>query len=143
MHMQEDGQSAGGTSESTSPKSQKSSTMRVVYIVIDTCYATLVDFDQGKGTTRIDSVHTTSQAANGRAKKIMFARSRPGDRCHIDQDRILEEIKDGMYAGIGIGEEPSACYARKCEVEAKPVDLEDDGSSENDEDHDGEDWNMG
>lgn len=142
MLLQEEALSAGGASESPSPKSQKSTTTRIVYIVIDTCFATLADFDQGKGFTTIDSVHTTSHAANGRAKKIMFTRLHPSKRCEIDQDKILEEIKDGLYTGIGIsGDESAGCYARKCEVEAKPIDIEDDGSSE--EEHDGEDWNMG
>lgn len=142
MLLQEDeALSAGGTSESPSPKSHKSTT-RIVYIVVDTCFATLVDFDQGKGFTAIDSVHTTSHAANNRAKKIMFARTHASKKCEIDQDKILEEIKDGLYTSIGIGgDESTGCYARKCEVEAKPIDIEDDGSSE--EDHDGEDWNMG
>lgn len=141
MLLSEEAPSAGGTSESPSPKSQKSTT-RLVYIVIDTYYVTLIDFDQGKGFTSIDSVHTTSHAANGRAKKVMFARSPPNNQCEIDQDKILEEIKDGLYTGIGVsGDESTGCYARKCEVEAKPIDVEDDGSSE--EDHDGEDWNMG
>lgn len=147
MHIQGEGHSVGATSESTSPQSLKSTTTRLVYIVIDTYYATLDDFDQGKGSTRIDSVHTTSQAANVRAKKIMFTRARPADRCKIDQDKILEEVKEGMYTGIGLGgDECTGCYARKCEVEAKSVDIEDDGSSGDDRedyDHDGEDWNMG
>lgn len=145
MHTQ--GEGHNGTTESTSPQSHKSSTTRLVYIVIDTCYATLDEFDQGKGSTRIDSVHTTSHAANNRAKKIMFTRARLGERCKIDQDRILEEVKDGLYTGIGIGgDECTSCYARKCGVEAKPVDIEDEGSSGDDHeesDHDGEDWNMG
>ena len=147
MHIQGEGHSTGGTSDTTSLQSHKSSTTRLVYIVIDTCYATLDEFDQGKGSTRIDSVHTTSQAANDRAKKIMFTRARLGERCKIDQDRILEEVKDGLYTGIGIGgDECTGCYARKCGVEAKPVDIEDEGSSGDDHeesDHDGEDWNMG
>ncbi|KAH6620227.1 hypothetical protein C7974DRAFT_378316 [Boeremia exigua] len=132
---------SGRISASTSPKSQKSIT-KIVYIVIDTCFATLTDFDQGKGSTSIDSVHTTSHVANIRAKKIMFARINLNNTCQVDKDKILEEIKDGLYTGIGIGgDENTGCYARKCEVEAKPVDIEDDGSSE--EDHDGEDWSMG
>lgn len=137
----EDNFSTGRTSDTTSPKSHRSIT-KIVYIVVDTCFATLADFDQGKGSTSIDSVHTTSHAANIRAKKIMFARVSPNGNCEIDQDKILEETKDGLYTGIGIGgNECTGCYARKCEVEAKPIDIEDDGSSE--EDHDGEDWNMG
>lgn len=71
----------------------------------------------------------------------MFARVNPGDKCEIDEDKIIEEQKDGLYTGIGIGGGGNnACYARKCEVEAKPIDIEDDGSSE--EEQDGEDWNV-
>ncbi|KAF2632581.1 hypothetical protein BU25DRAFT_77605 [Macroventuria anomochaeta] len=141
MLLEEETLSSCRTSDSPSPNLQKA-TMKIVYVVIDTCYATLADFDQGKGSTNIDSVHTTSQAANVRAKKVMFARTNPGDKCEIDQDKILEEIKDGLYTGIGLGgNKNTGCYAKKCEVEAKPIDIEDDGSSE--EDHDGVDWNMG
>jgi hypothetical protein len=123
----------------TSPRSRKST--KVVYIVTDTRYATAADFEEGKGTTLIDSVHTTSRAANLRAKKVIFARTSPG--FEIDEDKIIDEVKDGLYTGIGVGgAERNGCYARKCEVEAKPIDIEDDGSSE-EEGHDGEDWNMG
>lgn len=135
--------STGRTSDSTSPKSHRSLT-RIVYIVIDTTYATLDDFNKGKGFTNIDSVHTTSLAANARAKKVMFARVNLDDGPKIDQDKIIEETKDRLYTGIGIGgDEGTGCYARKCEVEAKPIDIEDDGSSEDDHDAISEDWNMG
>lgn len=128
------------TSDSPTPRSRKST--KIVYIVTDTFYFTSADFDEGKGITNIDSVHTTSRAANVRAKKVMFARINPGDKCELDQDKIIEEMKDGLYTGIGIGGNvEDGCYARKCEVEAKPIDIEDDGSSE--EEQDGEDWNMG
>lgn len=132
----------------TSSRLHKS--IKVVYIVTDTCYSTSADFDEGKGSTVIDSLHTTARAANGRAKKIMFARINPGDNAsdsnsdkgEIDQDKIIEEMKHGLYTGIGVGGiEKNGCYARKCEVEAKPIDIEDDGSSE--EERDGDDWNMG
>lgn len=124
---------------STSPRSRKAT--KVVYIVTDTRYTTAADFNEGKGTTSIDSVHTTSRAANLRAKKIMFARTSPG--FEIDEDMIIDEVKNGLYTGIGVGgAETYGCYARKCEVEVKPIDIEDDGSSE-EEGHDGEDWNMG
>lgn len=123
----------------TSMRSRKST--KIVYIVTDTRYATAADFDEGKGTTLIDSVHTTSRAANLRAKKVMFACASLSNE--IDEDKIIEELKDGLYTGIGVGgAENEGCYARKCEVEAKPIDIEDDGSSE-EEGHDGEDWNMG
>lgn len=141
MPLEEGTLSAGRASNSPSPKLHRLTT-RIVYIVIDTCYAILSDFDQGKGSTNIDSVHTTSKAANVRAKKVMFAHTNPSDKCEMDQDKIIEETKGGLYTAIGIGgNENTGCYARKCEVEAKPVDIEDDGSSE--EEHDGEDWNMG
>ena len=129
MLLEDASLSTGRGSASTSPKSLKSTT-KIVYIVVDTCYATLSDFDQGKGSTNIDSVHTNSHAANQRAKKVIFARVNPHDKHGIDQDKIIEEVKDGLYTGIGIGgDESTGCYARKCEVEAKPIDLEDDGSS--------------
>ena len=140
MLLEEETLCAYRASISPTPRSHKST--RVVYIVTDTCYSTSADFDEGKGVTNIDSVHTTSKAANIRAKKVMFARINPGDKCEIDQDKIIEEMKDGLYIGIGIGGvEKNGCYARKCEVEAKPIDIEDDGSSE--EEQDGEDWSMG
>ncbi|KAJ4384065.1 hypothetical protein N0V86_000910 [Didymella sp. IMI 355093] len=123
----------------TSPRSHKS---KIVYIVTETRYTTAADFDEGKGVTSIDSVHTTSRAANLRAKKIMFARTSPG--FEIDEDKIIDEVKDGLYTGIGVGgANENGCYAKKCEVEAKPIDIEDDGSSEEEGGHDGEDWNMG
>lgn len=128
-------------SNSSTPRTHRSST-RIVYIVTDTTYSTSSDFDEGKGTTNIDSVHTTSGAANVRAKKIMFARINPSNKDGVDQDKIIEELKDGLYTGIGIGGiEGHGCYARKCEVEAKPIDIDEDGSSE--EEQDTEDWNMG
>lgn len=92
--------------------------------------------------TSIDSVHTTSTAANTRAKKIMFACINPDDKCEVDQDKIIEERKDGLYTAIGMsGKDNNRCYAKKCEVEAKPIDIDEDGSSE--EEQDVEDWNMG
>ena len=72
----------------------------------------------------------------------MFARINPSNKDGVDQDKIIEELKDGLYTGIGIGGiEGHGCYARKCEVEAKPIDIDEDGSSE--EEQDTEDWNMG
>ncbi|KAF9699228.1 hypothetical protein EKO04_003015 [Ascochyta lentis] len=128
------------TSNSPTPRSHKPS-IKVVYIVTDTYYPTSADFEDGKGTTSIDSVHTTAGAANSRAKKIMFARNSPDNNCVVDEDKIIEEQKSGLYIGIGVGgTETNGCYARKCEVEAKPIDIDEDGSSE--EEHDGEDWNM-
>ncbi|KZM19543.1 hypothetical protein ST47_g9071 [Ascochyta rabiei] len=104
---------------------------RFVYIVTDTYYPTSADFEDGKGATTIDSVHTTVGGANNRAKKIMFARDNPDNNCEVDEDKIIEEQKGGLYIGIGMGgTEKDGCYARKCEVEAKPVDIDEDGSSE-------------
>jgi hypothetical protein len=115
--------------------------IKVVYIVTDTCYSTSADFNDGKGNTTIDSVHTTAGAANIRAKKIMFARNSPGSNCEVDEDRIIEEHKGGLYTGVGIGgTEKYEFYARKCEVEVKPLDIDEDGSSE--EEHDGEGWSV-
>lgn len=126
--------------DSSTPRTHKLPT-RIVYIVTDTTYSTSADFDEGKGMTNIDSVHTTSGAANLRAKKIMFARINSGSKDDVDQDKIIEELKDGLYTGIGIGGiEGHGCYARKCEVEAKPIDIDEDGSSE--EEQDTEDWSM-
>ncbi|KAF3040347.1 hypothetical protein E8E12_009131 [Didymella heteroderae] len=138
MLLDEENTCACGTSQ----RSHKST--KVVYIVTDTRYATAADFDEGKGMTSIDSVHTTSRAANLRARKIMFARTSPG--LEPDEDKIIDEVKDGLYTGIGVGgAEKNGCYARKCEVESKPIDIEDDGSSEEDghDGQDGEDWSMG
>jgi hypothetical protein len=141
MLLEQETLSACRTSSSPTPRTHKPST-RFVYIVTDTCYSSSADFDQNKGVTNIDSVHTTSGAANARAKKIMFARINPGDKCEVDHDKILEELKDGLYTGIGMGWiENNGCYARKCEVEVKPIDVDEDGSSE--EEQDVEDWNMG
>jgi hypothetical protein len=141
MLLEQETLCASRTSISDTSKTSKSPT-RVVYIVTDTCYPTSADFNLGKGVTTIDSVHTSTSAANGRAKKIMFARTNPGDSCQLDPDKILEEIKDELYTGIGLGEsEEKGCYARKCEVERKPVDVDEDGSSE--EEQDMEDWNLG
>jgi hypothetical protein len=109
-----------------------------VYIVTDTYYPTAADFDVGKGIASIDSVHSTPGAANLRATKIMFIYEK--DREDVDKDKIIEEIRQGLYSGIGIGGR-ERCYARKCEVEAKDVDVDEDGSSE--ESGDIEDWNMG
>lgn len=135
MLLEEDITCACGTSQRLrkSPK--------VVYIVTDTRYPNAADFNEGKGTTLIDSVHSTSGAANLRARKIMLARAGPGSE--IDEDKIIDDERNGLYTGIGVGGvEGSGCYARKCEVEAKHIDIEDDGSSEEGE-HDGEDWSMG
>lgn len=95
-----------------------------VYIVVDTCYPTAVDFNTNKGSCRIDSVHSSKRAANARAKKIIFQTG----SCKVDVDKIIEEIDEGrgLYTGIGIGGSGDGtvgtCYARKCGVEGKVVD---------------------
>lgn len=141
MLLEQEALCAWRTSNPPAPKTQKSST-RIVYIVTDTCYPTPTDFENGKGMASIDSVHTTSRAANVRAKKVMFACINPGDDGEMDHDKIIEELRDGLYIGIGInGTEGDRYYARKCEVESKPIDVDEDGSSE--EEQDPEDWNVG
>ncbi|KAF1934296.1 uncharacterized protein M421DRAFT_432 [Didymella exigua CBS 183.55] len=93
----------------TNPRSRKSA--KIVYIVTDTRYTTAADFDEGKGTTLLDSVHTTPRAANVRARKVMYARTSPG--FEIDEDKIIDEVKNGLYTGIGVGgAEKDGCYAR-------------------------------
>ena len=47
----------------------------------------------------------------------------------VDIDKIIEEVKQGLYVGIGIGakdEKDGCCFARKCEVEGKIVDEDSD-----------------
>jgi hypothetical protein len=97
-----------------------------IYIVTDTCYPTAESFQNNIGTTHITSVHSTKAAANSRAKKIIYEND--GD-CTVDLDKIIEEVKQGLYIGIGVGgkEEKGAwCFARKCEVEGKIVDEDSD-----------------
>lgn len=128
---------ADSTPDSPTPK-PSTPVPATVYIVTDTYYPTAADFDVGKSVTNIDSVHSTPEAANVRAKKIMFTHEKA--REDIDKDKIIEEIRQGLYSAIGIGGR-ERYYARKCEVEVKAVDLDEDGSSE--ESGDIEDWNMG
>ena len=121
--------------------------MNTVFIVIDICYPSAPDFCTGKGITTIDSVHSTQKAANARAKKIIYN----GGPCDVDIDKIIEEVRNGLYTGIGIGGDDKTieghCYARKCEVESLTVDEDEDedeyedgeGSGNNEE----EDFNMG
>jgi hypothetical protein len=126
------------TSDNSTPRPSASIPV-TVYIVTDTYYPTAADFDVGKGIVNIDSVHSTAEAANVRAKKIMFIHERGEE--DLDKDKIIEEIRQGLYSGIGIGGREKGCYARKCEVEEKAVDVDEDESSE--ESLDTEDWNMG
>lgn len=102
----------------------------VVYVVTDTCYPSANNFDTNIGTTSIISVHSSKATANARAKKIIYEND---GGCTVDIDKIIEEVKRGLYTGIGVGgreERDGCCYARKCEVEAKIIDedSEDEGS---------------
>jgi hypothetical protein len=102
----------------------------VIYIVTDTCFPSQFDFNHNKGTFHIDSVHTSLKSANARAKKIMYE----AHPCKVDVDKIIEEMKSGLYTGIGIGgiegdisvkAGGTGCFARKCQVEKQMVDDED------------------
>jgi hypothetical protein len=98
----------------------------VIYIVIDTCYPTAQAFEANIGTANITSVHSTKSAANTRAKKIIYEND---SGCTVDIDKIIEEVKQGLYTGIGVGgkeEREGCCFARKCEVEGKIVDEDSD-----------------
>ncbi|KAF2856601.1 hypothetical protein T440DRAFT_4100 [Plenodomus tracheiphilus IPT5] len=102
----------------------------MVYVVTDTCYPSAVNFDTNLGTTSVISVHGSKAAANERAKKIIYEND---GGCTVDIDKIIEEVKMGLYTGIGVGgkeEKEGCCFARKCEVEAKMIDedSEDEGS---------------
>lgn len=48
--------------------------------------------------------------------------------CTVDLDKVIEEVKKGLYTGIGVGgeEKDGCCFARKCEVEGKIVDEDSD-----------------
>jgi len=97
-----------------------------IYIVTDTCYPTADSFQNNVGTTHITSVHSTKAAANSRAKKIIYEND---GECAVDLDKIIEEVKKGLYIGIGVGgkdEKSGSCFARKCEVEGKIVDEDSD-----------------
>lgn len=104
----------------------------MVYVVTDTCYPSALDFDRNIGITSVISVHGSKSAANERAKKIIYEND---GGCTVDIDKIIEEVKKGLYTGIGVGgkeEKDGCCFARKCEVEAKIVDedSEDEGSGD-------------
>ncbi|KAF2032234.1 hypothetical protein EK21DRAFT_87359 [Setomelanomma holmii] len=108
-------------STTTTPSSSQS-TSQIVYIVTDTCYSTPADFSGNKGTFRIDSVHSNKKNANARAKKIIYDTG----LCKVDVDKIIQEMKRGLFAGIGVGGKvdgmEGSCYARKTQVERKMVD---------------------
>ena len=98
----------------------------VVYVVVDTCYPTAHAFETNIGTMNITSVHSTKLAANSRAKKIIYEND---GGCTVDIDKIIEEVKRGLYTGIGVGgkeNKDGCCFARKCEVESKIVDEDSD-----------------
>ncbi|CAA9965678.1 hypothetical protein CFE70_008610 [Pyrenophora teres f. teres 0-1] len=96
-----------------------------VYIVTDTCYPTAHSFESNIGITQIISVHSTRSAANSRAKKMIYDNE---NGCTVDLDKVIEEVKKGLYTGIGVGgeEKDGCCFARKCEVEGKIVDEDSD-----------------
>jgi hypothetical protein len=79
--------------------------------------------------TAVFSVHSTMEAANSRAKKIIYEND---GGCTVDIDKVIEETRRGLYTGIGIGgdeEKPNGCYARKCEVESKILDEDSEDES--------------
>ncbi|KAH7405825.1 hypothetical protein DE146DRAFT_753820 [Phaeosphaeria sp. MPI-PUGE-AT-0046c] len=124
----------------TAPHSLPSSgVVFVVYIVTDIIYPTSTDFDHSKGIFRIDSVHSSMQAANTRAKKIIYEGGQiDGGQYKVDLDKIIEDIKKGLFTGIGIGGKgdgyETGCYARKCQVESRMVDEDSEDDNEaNDE----------
>jgi hypothetical protein len=76
----------------------------VVYIVTNIRYPTPQDFDLGKGSFRIDSVHSSRKNANARAKKIIYDGGQvDGGQFKVDVDKIIEETRKGLFAAIGIG----------------------------------------
>jgi hypothetical protein len=94
------------------------------------------DFAHNKGSFRIDSVHSHKKNANARAKKILYDTG----HCRVDVDKIIEEMKGGLFTGIGVGGEmdgeEGSCYARKTQVERKMVDEDsedEDGTGEEEE----------
>jgi len=103
-----------------------------VYVVTDTHYPSAANFDTSLGTTSVISVHSSQRAANERAKKIIYEND---GGCTVDIDKIIEEVKNGLYTGIGVGgkeENPGGCFARKCEVEAKLIDDDSEDESSGD-----------
>lgn len=112
-----------------------SGTVVVVYIVTDIIYPTSADFDHSKGVFRIDSVHSSLKMANARAKKIIYDGGQiDGGQYKVDLDKIIEEMKQGKFTGIGIGGKgdghEAGCYARKCQVESRMVDEDSEDESE-------------
>ncbi|CAO2657405.1 Nn.00g035310.m01.CDS01 [Neocucurbitaria sp. VM-36] len=106
-----------------------STTSSIIYIVTDTCYPTKTAFDSNVGTTTIDSAHTAKHTANARAKKIIYENERG---CTVDIDKIIEELRKGLYTGIGVGgkeEKDGGCYARRCQVDEKILDEDSEDES--------------
>lgn len=68
-----------------------------------------------------------------------------GAQYKVDVDKIIEETKQGLFTGIGVGGKEDggagSCYARKCEVERQIIDedSEDEGEEEDDDDDDDDD----
>ncbi|KAF1832745.1 hypothetical protein BDW02DRAFT_502305 [Decorospora gaudefroyi] len=128
-------QSIEATSPTHTHTTNPASGPHVIYLVVDTCYPTAHAFEANIGTTNIISVHSTKAAANSRAKKIIYEND---GGCTVDIDKIIEEVKQGLYTGIGVGgkeEKEGCCFARKCEVEGKIVDEDsesEEGSGESD-----------
>ncbi|KAF1947297.1 hypothetical protein EJ02DRAFT_486073 [Clathrospora elynae] len=99
---------------------------RNIYIVTDTWYPTASSLKASIGTTTILSAHSTKSAANARAKKTIYEND---GGCSVDVNKIIEEVKKGLYTGIGVGgkeEKEGGCFARKCEVEGRIVDEDSD-----------------
>jgi hypothetical protein len=120
----------------------------VVYIVTNIRYPTPQDFDLGKGSFRIDSVHSSRKNANARAKKIIYDGGQvDGGQFKVDVDKIIEETRKGLFAAIGIGGKgdgrEKGCYARKCQVEAKMVDEDSDNEVDAEDERMAEDEKCG
>jgi hypothetical protein len=108
----------------------------VVFIVTDICFPNNNDFQLNKGTLHIDSVHSSSRSANARAKKIMWEGKPP---CRTDVERVIEDVKSGLYTGIGVGGVEgeksvkaggTGCFGRKVQVERKRIDVYEDSDGE-------------
>jgi hypothetical protein len=109
----------------------------MVWIVTDICFPNNTDFQLNKGTPHIDSVHTSIESANARAKKIMWEGRPP------DIERVIEDVNNGLYIGIGVGGTEgeksvkaggTGCFARKVQVERKSVDVDSESDGEEDGD---------